>query len=213
MSLAGRLWVDNAGLAREALAHPFVRGVADGTLPRQVFSGYVAQDAFFLEAFARAYALALVASPDTATVLAFAGLIAGVRDELSMHAGYAARWGVDPSTTSPAEATLAYTEFLLATAATGTVGLVCAAMTPCMRLYAYLGQSLAVEGVAADSPYGSWVTAYADPAFGGLADQLEALLDAHANDTEIVRAAYGRAMRLEVAFFDAAYSLTPRRAR
>ena len=146
-------------------------------------------------------------------MLAFAGLIAGVRDELSMHAAYAARWGVDPSTTSPTEATLAYTEFLLATAATGTVGRVCAAMTPCMRLYAYLGQSLAVEGVAADSAYGSWVTAYADPAFDVLADQLEALLDAHANDTRAVRTAYGRAMRLEVAFFDAAYSPTPRRSR
>jgi thiaminase/transcriptional activator TenA len=213
VSLAQRLWVDNAELAGRALAHPFVRGVADGSLPRQVFSGYVAQDSFFLEAFARAYALALAASPDTETVLAFAGLIAGVRDELRMHAAYAARWGVDPSTTSPAEATLAYTEFLLATAATGTVGLVCAALTPCMRLYAHLGQSLAVEGVAADSAYGSWVTAYADPAFGILADQLEALLDAHATDTPAVRAAYVRAMRLELAFFDAAYTLTPRRPR
>ena len=54
MSIARRLWVDNAELAGRALAHPFVRGVADGSLPREVFSGYVAQDAFFLEAFARA---------------------------------------------------------------------------------------------------------------------------------------------------------------
>jgi thiaminase len=144
--------VDNAELAGRALAHPFVRGVADGSLPREVFSGYVAQDAFFLEAFARAYALALAASPDTETVLAFAGLIAGVRDELSMHAAYAARWGVDPSTASPAEATLTYTEFLLATAATGTVGLVSAAMTPCMRLYAHRRQSLAVEGLPRKAP-------------------------------------------------------------
>jgi thiaminase/transcriptional activator TenA len=91
VSLAQRLWVDNAELAARALAHPFVRGVADGSLPGEVFSGYVAQDAFFLEAFARAYALALAASPDIETVLAFAGLIAGVRDELSMHAADAAR--------------------------------------------------------------------------------------------------------------------------
>jgi hypothetical protein len=55
--------------------------------------------------------------------------------------------------------------------------------------------------------------AYADPAFGILADQLEALLDAHATDTTAVRAAYGRAMRLELAFFEAAYALTPRRPR
>jgi hypothetical protein len=37
----------------------------------------------------------LAASPDSDTVPALAGLIAGVRDELSMHAAYAARWGVD----------------------------------------------------------------------------------------------------------------------
>jgi hypothetical protein len=50
-----------------------------------------------------------------------------------------------------------------------------------------------------------------DPAFGTLADQLEALLDTHATDTPAVRAAYGRAMRLELAFFDTTYILTPRR--
>jgi thiaminase/transcriptional activator TenA len=199
VSLAQRLWVDNAELAGRALAHPFVRGVADGSLPRQVFSGYVAQDSFFLEAFARAYALALAASPDSETVLAFAGLIAGVRDELCMHAAYAARWGVDPSTTSPAEATLAYTEFLLATAATGTVGLVCAAMTPCMRLYAHLGRSLA--GTEA-GPYIEWVQTYADPTFEELAARLERLLDAHATDEPETHATYHQAMELEIAFFD-----------
>ena len=125
-------WADSSPQAGIALAHPFIRGIADGSLPRPVFAGYVAQDAVFLEAFARAYALALAASPDTGTVLAFAGLISGVRDELSMHAAHAARWGVNPSTTAPNEATLSYTEFLLATAATGTVALVCAAMTPCI---------------------------------------------------------------------------------
>lgn len=213
MSLARTLWSDHADQAARALAHPFVRGVADGSLPRPAFAGYVAQDAVFLEAFARAYALALAASPDTETVLTFAGLIAGVRDELRMHADYAARWGVDSATVTPAQATLSYTDFLLATAATGTVGEVCAAMTPCMRLYAHLGQSLAAEGTAVDSVYGSWVSAYADPAFGMLADQLEALLDAHATDTAGVRAAYGRAMRLELAFFDAAYPPDVRRHR
>jgi hypothetical protein len=43
------------------------------------------------------------------------------------------------------------------------------------------------------------------PAFASLADQLEALLDAHATDTPTVWAAYDRAVQLELAFFDAAY--------
>src|SRR5437870_975053 len=42
----------------------FARGVADGSLPADCFKAYVAQDAFILEAFARAYALALARSPD-----------------------------------------------------------------------------------------------------------------------------------------------------
>ena len=56
MSLARTLWTANADLTAAALAHPFVRGIADGSLPEELFAGYVAQDAFFLEAFARGYA-------------------------------------------------------------------------------------------------------------------------------------------------------------
>ena len=59
MSLAKSLWVENADVARAALEHRFVRGLGNGDLPLGSFQKYVAQDAFFLEAFARAYALAL----------------------------------------------------------------------------------------------------------------------------------------------------------
>ena len=52
------LWQQNALLVDECLYHPFVRGLANGTLEPETFKRYVAQDAFFLNAFARAYALA-----------------------------------------------------------------------------------------------------------------------------------------------------------
>ena len=203
MSPSARLWTDSADLAAAALQHPFVTGIADGTLPREPFDGYGAQDAFFLEAFARAYALGVAHSRDRATLESFAGLLAGVREELRLHDGYAARWGIDLAGVQPEPATLAYTEFLLATAALGDVGEVCAAMTPCMRLYASLGQSLAAS---ATGPYREWVDTYADPGFADLAATLEALLDRLAADTPAVRRAYRRAMQLELGFFDAAWA-------
>ncbi len=203
MSLAKTLWKENADLAQTTLEHRFARGLADGTLPLESFQEYVAQDAFYLESFARAYALALAHSPDARGLHDFAELLVGTLEELKLHEGYAARWNVDLSGTIPGEATLAYTDFLLATASLGTVGETCAAMTPCMRLYAFLGQSLAEEGVDEDNPYVEWVEAYSDPEFEALASRLEELLDLYAEDTHTVRSAYRRAMALEIGFFEA----------
>lgn len=203
MTLAAKLWNDNSDLAAEALAHPFVTGLGDGSLPRDTFAGYIAQDAFFLESFARGYALALARSTDTPTLLALADLLGGVREELGLHSSYAARWGIDMAGVVPTPATSAYTEFLLATAATGSLAMIFAAMTPCMRLYAWLGASLDAD---AAGPYAEWVQTYADPEFEALAARLEGLLDEQHDDSPAVHAAYRRAMRLEVDFFSAAHA-------
>ncbi len=205
-SLARMFWAANADLAQAALEHPFVQGLAAATLSRPSFQHYVAQDAYFLDAFARAYALALAHSPDREGMAVFFELLMGVQEELTLHQGYAARWGIALEHVVPAPATLAYTDFLLAQAALGRVGETCAAMTPCLRLYAFLGQSLAQQGGGRqENPYGEWVRTYASADFEALAARLEALLDRYASNTPAVRDAYHRAMLLEVGFFDASY--------
>lgn len=203
-ALSAVLWRDNADLAEAALNHPFVRGLADGSLPAERFAAFIGQDAFFLDAFARAYALALAARPDRTGLGAFADLLAGVRQELTLHAAYASRLGVDLTTLTPAPATLAYTDFLLATAAVGGTGPTCAAMTPCMCLYAHIGQSLAREPSA--ETYREWIDTYADPSFDALARTLEELLDRYVIDPGRAQPLYRRAMQLELGFFNAALS-------
>jgi len=199
--LSATLWAENADLAERIRAHGFVRGLADGTLQIQRFKGYVAQDAYFLEAFARAYAFCLANSTSRDDLYGFADLIAGVLEELKLHKRYAERWQVDLSYVTPVEATKAYVDFLLETARRGDLGETIAAMTPCMRLYAFLGRSLAAAKV--EPLYAEWVKTYADPGFEALAAGVEALLDLHAKDCDAVRAAYRRGMELEYGFFDA----------
>jgi thiaminase/transcriptional activator TenA len=201
MSLARSLWEANTDLAERILAHGFVRGLADGSLPIDCFKGYVAQDAYFLEAFARAYGFCLAYSTGREDIQSFADLIAGVREELELHKSYAQRWQVELAGATPIAATAAYVGFLLETAELGDLGETIAAMTPCMRLYAYLGRSLAARQVA--PLYDEWIRTYSDPAFEALAVRLEALLDKHASDSAPVRANYRRAMELEYGFFDA----------
>ena len=206
MTLSQMLWKENEDLAQAALGHRFVRGIGDGSLPLESFQSYVAQDAFFLESFARAYALALAHSPDRDSMSNFADLIMGVLEELELHGSYAEKWGVRVDGVVPAGATLAYTDFLLSTAALKSVGEICAAMTPCMRLYAFLGRSLAEEeGQDQANPYADWIATYSDPEFDTLATTLERLLNRYASDAPGTRSAYRRAMELEIAFFEANY--------
>jgi thiaminase/transcriptional activator TenA len=201
-SLSDSLWHRNRVLAETALEHSFVQGIASGELARAKFAYYVAQDAAFLDAFCRAYALALAKSPDQDGLIAFRELLDGAADELRLHQGYAARWDVDLHQAAD-PATSAYTNFVLAVAALEPVGHIAAAMTPCMRLYAYLGQQLA-DQTKAESPYREWVMTYSSAEFEALARQLEALLDRYEGDHDRLAVLYHQAMQLELRFFDAA---------
>lgn len=200
---ARSLWASATDVATACRQHPFVTGIADGTLDRAAFEHYVGQDAFFLDAFARAYALALAKAPDRAAMRTLQALLAGAIDELELHAAYARRWGVDLHP-SPTPATSAYTDFLLRVAALEPAGHAVAAMTPCMRLYAHLGQSLQPD-LDPHSPYAEWVTTYADPGFEDLAGTCEDLLDDLGGDPDVLAGHYATAMRLELAFFDSAH--------
>ena len=206
MNLSQRLWADNFDLAQASLQNPFVRGLADGTLPRSNFAYYVGQDAFFLEAFARAYSIAAAKAPDSQVFQTFHELAGGVLQELRLHQGYAQTWGIDLSAVQPGAATRRYTDFLLATAFSQPIGVIAAAMAPCMRLYAYLGQTLATEGIP-DHAYGEWIRTYSSDEFEPLAQQLEAIVDAYSPDTSTSADTFRYAMECERDFFQAAWEI------
>ena len=106
------LWQGNQALAEECLAHPFVRGLGDGTLDPEVFKHYLAQDAFFLQAFFSAYALGAVRAVERWEVVQrLHGLMRGVLDELKLHEGYAESLAIDLGNVRPHTATRAYTDF------------------------------------------------------------------------------------------------------
>ncbi len=203
--ISRNLWNANSDLKTACLEHPFVQGIATGTLPEACFRYYVGQDAFFLGAFARAYSIAAAKTPDWEGFTLFHALGDGVLEELRLHEGYAAQWGVDLQQTEPGVATRRYTDFLLATAWGSDIGLITAAMTPCLRLYAFLGQSLAQPQIPAHQ-YGDWIKTYSDAEFEQLAQQLEGLMNRYIKHQEAeARSIYRYAMQCERDFFEAAW--------
>lgn len=199
------LWAAHLPTANACLRHPFVTGIADGALPLEAFRHYVGQDAFFLDAFARAYALGLAKAPDHDTMMACKALLDGALNEVGLHAAYAAKWDVDLHP-APTPATSSYTDFLLRVAALEPLPHALAAMAPCMRLYAWLGQQLSADLDPA-SPYAEWVRTYGDPEFDALAASLETMLDQLGGDPAAMERHYATAMRLELAFFASAWEV------
>lgn len=208
MSLTRDLWHNERDLAYKCLNSAFVRGIADGTLDRYKFAFYVGQDAFFLEAFARAYSIAAAKAPDWQGFNCFHSLADGVLAELRLHESYASQWGVNLREIQPAAPTRRYTDFLLATAWGSDVGLTAVAMSPCMRLYAFLGQQLAQQEIPKHN-YADWIRTYSSQEFAELAQNLESLADRYGSATDLVKSTYHYALLCELDFFTAAWESQP----
>ena len=195
-------WQQNADITQCCLEHAFVRGLAEGMLERDVFRQYVAQDAFFLRAFLKAYALAAAKCDDFERARIFHELMTGVLDELMLHASYAAKLDIDLDDVKPYAATSAYTDFLLRVAWHGSLAEIIAAMVPCLRLYAHIGNEL-TTCLRPEHPYEDWIKTYSGEHFRQLCDRLESLLDEVAADSPTVRDTYCYALQCELDFFSA----------
>src|SRR5919199_1600665 len=118
-----KLWRSITSIYDEILAHPFLRGLTDGTLSEERFRFYVLQDAVYLREYARALSLAGVRSPEENTLVMFNEHSAGsITVERSLHEGFLKDLGVAREETEAIKAsptTLAYTSFLLKTATLG----------------------------------------------------------------------------------------------
>jgi thiaminase/transcriptional activator TenA len=115
-------------------AHPFVRGIGDGTLAVERFEHYVRQDYLFLVEYARMLALGAARAPDLATMRRFADLAQAILgEEMELHRAFAREFGIDETELEaelPAPTTQAYTDFLVRTAALGELGELAAALLP-----------------------------------------------------------------------------------
>lgn len=210
-------WDETAAIRRDIDALPFVRALADGTLDRDAFVFYLAQDALYLREYARVLAEAsrLAPTPDEQAFWAEAAHGA-IRGELELHASWLTpETGVSGATfaTEPAPATIAYLDHLRSVAFGGDYAALIAAVLPCFWLYTDLGERLHAGAFGAAPreprhPYASWLATYADPAFAEGTRQAVAHVAAAAARTddigrERMRRAFLTSSAHERAFFAA----------
>ncbi len=147
----GELWRSIEAIYAEILAHPFLQGLTDGTLPGERFRFYVLQDTFYLREYARTLSLTGVRSPDEDALVMFNEHSAGaITVERSLHEG-----------------------FLLKTATLGDYPEVLGAVLPCYWIYWEVGKALIEQG-SPNPRCQKWIDTYGSEDFGAL---VEAVLD------------------------------------
>ncbi len=203
MLITQKLWERNYNLASLSLNTKFVQGIKNGDLPKTKFQEYLAQDYFFLESFARAYGLAVSKSRNKKNIKTLSVLLSGVSEELILHETYAKEWDIDLTTNLIGPATKKYTDFLEEVSSNLSLIEIMSAMTPCMRLYSWLGKKLL--NMISDNPYKEWILTYSDESFDNLSKSLENLIDEYdeSYDIDQINFLYKKAMELELDFFNA----------
>lgn len=191
---------------------PFIRALADGSLPPEAFTFYLHQDACYLVDFARALSAASLLAPDPAAQRFFAGSAhTALEVESSLHREWLRAHDdgdISPSVAGGSPVTVAYTDHLLATTARGSYPVLVAAVLPCYWLYAHIGSVLLRQaGDLTDHPYGRWIATYADEGFQEAARLACGFADDAAGETDAstlarMHVAFERSCMHEYLFFE-----------
>lgn len=218
MTTTQRLLAATEDIWAEYHTHPFVRGIADGTLDEEKFRYYMVQDYLYLIDYAKVFAIGVAKARDPETMRLFAGYVHQILDgEMDIHKGYMQRLGiplVEAERAPVALDNLSYTSYMLRVAYDEGPAEIAAAILSCALSYEYIAKEIvAKDPAAADHPfYGEWVRGYADPGYAAsnqvLVDLTERLTrDYSQAQLEHLTEIFIACSRYEGAFWDMAWEM------
>jgi len=159
------------------LAHPFVRGMAEGSLDPKVFENWVKQDYRYLIEYARVFGFCAARADTLEAMTWYANALhLTLATEMELHRQYASRFGIsveELESTPMWPTTRAYTDFLVRFAQSGDYAEAVAALLPCTWGYVDLAVELAKEAPPKDQRYADWIVQYSDPEFVAASEWLK----------------------------------------
>jgi thiaminase/transcriptional activator TenA len=151
--------------------HPFVQGIADGSLEHEKFRYYMIQDYLYLIDYARVFAIGVTKAQDMETMRLFAAYVSQILDgEMDIHRGYMKRLGIsleEAEHTPAALDNLSYTSYMIRVAYDEGPAEIAAAILSCALSYEIIARQILTEHPDADRHpfYGEWVEGYANDGY------------------------------------------------
>ena len=198
--------------------HPFVKGIADGSLDKEKFKYYMIQDYLYLIDYTKVFALGAAKAKDLSAMKLFAGYTHAILDgEMDIHRDYMARLGITPEeaeTANVALDNLSYTSYMLRAAYEGGEAEVMAAILSCALSYEAIAKQIVKENPEADKHpfYGEWVSGYASESYHEENERLIGMMNRLAADCTPAQEAhlidiFTACSRYEAAFWDMAWEM------
>lgn len=174
-------WRDAAaGTWRDYINHDFVRGLGDGSLPRDAFIAYLIQDYIFLLHFSRAWAMAVVKAETAKQMRTAAATVnALINEEIQLHVAICAREGISEEqllTSAEEHENIAYTRYVMDTGLSGDLLDLLATLAPCVFGYHEIGLRLK-ECTETTPLYREWIDTYSAPDYQGVCDAVGELIE------------------------------------
>lgn len=162
-------WCDNAWRVIEPLMeklrqHPFLRKMAEGTLPRDLFVRYLQQDSIYLSNYSREMLMLAELVTDNDQKVMFSRFAQdSMEAEESLHAELLASTGSNTEVDA-LPATNQYMQHTSRFVNSGDLPMAFASLLPCMWIYSELGRyAKSIQQGGDSNPYAQWIECYTSP--------------------------------------------------
>jgi len=214
MKFTDFLWDSIGGIYKKILEHPFIQGLADGSLPEEAFVFYALQDALYLRDFARGLAILGAKAPEDKWLMMFAEHARDtIQVERALHESFFRDWKLTEEEvykTPLAPNNLLYTSYLLKVAYQRPFHEGMGAFLPCYWIYGEVGKELEKRGSPKEL-FRRWIQTYASEEFASIVLQVLEVMDKISlklTDSEkgMVREHFVTTAKMEYLFWDMGFS-------
>ncbi len=162
--------------------HPFVDGIAHGTLPVEKFQFYMIQDHKYLMQYAKVFALGVIKASSESDMRLFSSLITATLDtENAVHQSYLAELGITREAIDSTQMCLnneSYTNYMISISFKEGLAELATAVLACSWSYKLIGDYMeTVPGSMDHKFYRKWIETYTSKSFRDCNDVMIDLVD------------------------------------
>lgn len=159
------VWQKSSGIYNDILQLPFIKELSKGTLAKDSFARYIAQDELYLKNYCQqTNILAKLIENEQDRNLFNSFVQSGMEGESALHQMLIEKYGIDTDV-EPSEVTSGYNAHICEAVATGNPCIALASILPCMWIYNKVGLYILDNANLEGNPYKEWILEYGQPAF------------------------------------------------